>query len=230
MDCSLPGSSFHGIFHARVLEWVAISFSGGSSWPRERTWVSSIEDRCLTIWATKLGGFLHISLLKTHPIFISLPLSRSIMGLTPITSGLESLASLTLHCYHYNPFYMDYFVWKWKLLSHVWLFATSWTIQSMEFSRSEYWSGSSFPSPVDLPNLRIKPRSHKLQVNSLPAEPQGMSKNTGVGSLFLLQGLFLTQELNRGLLHCRMILYQLSYQGRFNSRKPFYFDSDIFVL
>ena len=39
------------------------------------------------------------------------------------------------------------------------------------------------------------------------------SKNTGVGSLSLLQQIFLTQELNRGLLHCRRILYQLSYQG-----------------
>ena len=37
MDCSLPGSSVHGIFQARVLEWVAISFSRGSSWPRDWT-------------------------------------------------------------------------------------------------------------------------------------------------------------------------------------------------
>ena len=44
----------------------------------------------------------------------------------------------------------------------------------------------------------------------LPAEPQGKTKNTGVGSLSLLQGIFLTQESNRGLLHCRQILYQLS--------------------
>ena len=40
MDCSLPGSSVHGIFQARVLEWVAISFSRGSSWPRDQNWVS----------------------------------------------------------------------------------------------------------------------------------------------------------------------------------------------
>ena len=58
-----------------------------------------------------------------------------------------------------------------------------------------------------------QPRSPALQVDSLPAEPQGKPKNTGVGSLSLLQGLFLTQELNPGLLHCRWILYQLSYQG-----------------
>ena len=48
---------------------------------------------------------------------------------------------------------------------------------------------------------------------SLPAEPPGKPKNTGVGSLSLLQWIFLTQELNRGLLHSRGILYQLSYQG-----------------
>ena len=70
-----------------------------------------------------------------------------------------------------------------------------------------------FPSPGDLPNTRIKPRSPTLQADSLPAEPQGKPKNTGVGSLFLLQGIFLIQELNQSLLPCRRILYQLSYQG-----------------
>ena len=62
---------------------------------------------------------------------------------------------------------------KGKSLSHVQLFATPWTIQSMEFSRLEYWSGQPFPSPEDLPNPGIKPRSPALQADSLPAEPQG---------------------------------------------------------
>ena len=53
MDCSLPGSSFHGIFQARVPEWVAFSFSTGSSQPRHRTRVSRIAGRCFTLWATK---------------------------------------------------------------------------------------------------------------------------------------------------------------------------------
>ena len=52
-----------------------------------------------------------------------------------------------------------------------------------------------------------------LQADSLPAEPQGMPKNTGVSSLSLLQQIFLTQESNWGVMHCRQILYQLSYQG-----------------
>ena len=70
-----------------------------------------------------------------------------------------------------------------------------------------------FPSPEDLPNPGIEPRSPALQANSLPAEPQGKPKNTGVGSLSLLQWIFPTQEWNLGLLHCRQILYCLSYQG-----------------
>ena len=49
---------------------------------------------------------------------------------------------------------------------------------------------------------------------SLPAEPQEKPKNTEVGSLSLLQQIFLAQELNQGLLHCRKILYKLSYEGR----------------
>ena len=64
-----------------------------------------------------------------------------------------------------------------------------------------------------LPNPGMEPRSTTLQVDSLPAEPQGKPKNTGGGRLSLLQQIFPTQELNRGLLHCRQILYQLSYQG-----------------
>ena len=58
----------------------------------------------------------------------------------------------------------------------------------------------------------VNPRLPHLQVDSLPAEPQGKPKNTGVGNLSFLQRIFLIQELNRGLLYCRQILYQLSYQ------------------
>ena len=53
MDCSLPGTSVHRIFQARVLEWVAIPFSRGSSWPRDRIPVFCTAGRFLTIWATR---------------------------------------------------------------------------------------------------------------------------------------------------------------------------------
>ena len=53
VDCSLPGSSIYGIFQARILEWVVISFSRRSSQPRDWTRVSHIVRRCFTIWATR---------------------------------------------------------------------------------------------------------------------------------------------------------------------------------
>ena len=53
MDCSPPGSTVHGILQARILEWVAMPFSRGSSWPRDQTWVSCTGGRFFTIWATR---------------------------------------------------------------------------------------------------------------------------------------------------------------------------------
>ena len=103
---------------------------------------------------------------------------------------------------------------KWKSLSRVQFFVTPWTTHSMEFSRPEYWSGQPFLSAGNLPNPGIKPRSPALQADySLPAEPQRKCKNTGVGSLSLLQWIYPTKKLNQGLLHCRQFLYQLSSQG-----------------
>ena len=69
------------------------------------------------------------------------------------------------------------------------------------------------PFSRDLPNPGTEPRSPALQVDSLPAEPQEKPKNTGVGSLCLLQQIFLTQKSNQSLLRCRRILYHLSHQG-----------------
>ena len=81
------------------------------------------------------------------------------------------------------------------------------------FSRQEYWTGLTCPPPGDLPNPGIEPRPPALQADSLPSEPPGKPKNTRVGGLSLLQGIFPTQESNWCLLHCRRILYQLSHQG-----------------
>ena len=53
MDHSPPGSSVHGILQARILEWVAIPFSRGSSWPRDQAQVSHIAGRFFTYWASR---------------------------------------------------------------------------------------------------------------------------------------------------------------------------------
>ena len=70
-----------------------------------------------------------------------------------------------------------------------------------------------FPFSRGSSQTGIEPRWPSLWADSLPAEPQGKPKNTGVGSPSLLQRLFLTQEPSWGLQHCRWILYQLSYEG-----------------
>ena len=74
------------------------------------------------------------------------------------------------------------------------------------FFRHKYWSGLPCPPPGNLPSPGIKPRSSSLQADSLPSEPPQKPKNTGVGNLSLLQGLFSTQGWNQGLLLCRRIL------------------------
>ena len=70
MDCSLPGSSINGILQAIVLEWVAISFSRGSSWRRDQTQVSHIVERCFTVWAIREDWVPNsqIGLLFTWPL------------------------------------------------------------------------------------------------------------------------------------------------------------------
>ena len=75
---------------------------------------------------------------------------------------------------------------KVKLLSRVRVFATLLTVayqapQSMGFSRQEYWRGLPFPSPGDIPNPGIEHSSPTLQVDSLPAEPQGKPPDSSVG-------------------------------------------------
>ena len=80
------------------------------------------------------------------------------------------------------------------------------------FSRPEYWSGLPCPPPGDLPKSGIEPRSPTLQADSLLSEAPGKPKNTGIGSLSLLQGIFPTQGSNPGLPHCRQVLYCLSHQ------------------
>ena len=73
VDYILPGAFVHGIFQAIVLEWIAISFSRGSSQPRDWTWVSHIVDRCFTVWATR-------EVISCVKLFYSLPVSISLIS------------------------------------------------------------------------------------------------------------------------------------------------------
>ena len=67
MECNPPGSSVHGIFQERILEWVSIFLSRGSSWPRDQTHVSCIGRQTLYHWATREVPFFKVSVYKhTH--------------------------------------------------------------------------------------------------------------------------------------------------------------------
>ena len=77
-----------------------------------------------------------------------------------------------------------------KSLTCVQLFVTPWTVAyqappSMGFSREEYWSGFPFPSPGDLPNPGIEPRSPALQADALLSEPQGSPIYLYIKSLYI---------------------------------------------
>ena len=85
---------------------------------------------------------------------------------------------------------------------------TDYTIHGIFQARILEWVAVPFSRGSSQPRYRTQVSS--LWADSLPAEPPGKPRNTGVGSLSLLQWLFPTQESNQGLPHCRWILYQLS--------------------
>ena len=191
MDCSPPGSSVHGIFQTRILDWVAISFSSGSSQPRDWTQISRIVGRRFIVWATRevstkqekkwrLVAFLPLGVGMSGNIKVDLwPRAREERELqflrlrqcfTTLTTCPELLKPL-----HPSPFRKDI----------------------MFILHSE---------------------SHSVMSNSL--WPYGLyspwnspGQNIGVDSLSLLQGIFPTQGSNPGLPHCRQILHQLSHKG-----------------
>ena len=138
-----------------------------------------------------------------------------------ILTTISDACSLTKHLvtpkYNFRMYerqviwFITFHLWKWKLLSHVWLFATPWN-SPWNSPGQNTGVGSRSLLQGDLPNPGIEPRSPALQADSLPSKLPGKPKNIGVGSLSFLQGIFPTQESNWGLLYCKWILYQLSYQ------------------
>ena len=179
MDYNLPGSSFHGIFLARILEWVAISFCRGSSQPRDQTQVSHISCIAGKLFIAEPHGKLYLRPYNWHKVacrmsaavkhisifFFPLQCSEEIKHIpvsdrnppghrqpegrikgTPLGeaggdwgSGVNRLSQVL--CLVLIPSLNTFSPTKWKSLSCVRFFETPWTIQSMEFSRPEYWSG-----------------------------------------------------------------------------------------
>ena len=129
MDYSLPGSSVHGIFQARLLEWVAISCSRGPSRPRDRThvlcllyWlVGSLPLHCQVSPKTQHGKIKHPGFLKAWYYFFCLLVTLLLLLLSHFSRVRLCVTSYTAA--HLAP-------------------------PSLGFSRQEHWSGLPFPSPV----------------------------------------------------------------------------------
>ena len=107
---------------------------------------------------------------------------------------------------------------KVKSLSRVWLFATPWTVAhqaspSMEFSRHEYWSGLPIPSPGDLPDPGIEPRSPALQADTLPSElPGNLESTIWISSNKLYEDIFFLQAPTL-ILKLLALLWILTYEN-----------------
>ena len=93
MDCNLPDSSVHGILQARILEWVAISYFRGSSWPRDQTQISYTAGRFFTIWATSSVQFSSVSQSCPTPCN---PMNRRMPGL-PVHHQLPEFTQTHVH-------------------------------------------------------------------------------------------------------------------------------------
>ena len=150
MDFSPSSSTVHGISQARILDWVAILFSRGSSQPRDQTCISCI-DRWILPSLSQQGSLDKDAAPAAKPLQSCLtlcnPIYRSPPGY-PIPGILQARTLEWVAISFSN-------AWKWKVkvkpLSRVWLLATRWTAAyqappSMGFSRQEYWSGAPLPS------------------------------------------------------------------------------------
>ena len=128
MDCSLPGSFVHGILQARILEWVAISFSRGSSRPRYQTRVSCIAGRFFTIWAARKAHLcIHVFILPKTPLLSRLPHNieqssmcytvgpywLSILNIDVYMSVSNSLTIPSSHPPHWQPLVHSLNPWDW---------------------------------------------------------------------------------------------------------------------
>ena len=91
MDCSPPASSVHGIFQGRILEWVTIPFSGGSSQPRDQTWVSCIAGSFFTVWAMReASSYFSFVFINFYYLLIWL-YQVFVVAFEPLSCGMQDL-------------------------------------------------------------------------------------------------------------------------------------------
>ena len=171
MNCTPPGFSVHGISQARILEWVVIFFSRGSSRPRDQTLISCIGRWIFFLPLNHLGS---PNLAEIKSDRKTLPISQRLCFLN-LLSQIFAAAKLLQSC----PTLCDP------------IDGSSPGPLSLGFSRQEYWSGLPFPSPRHacllscFSHVRLCATLWK-QPTRLLCPQDSLGKNTGVGCHFLL--------------------------------------------
>ena len=193
MDCSLPRSSIHGIFQARILEWVAISFSRRSSQPRDWTLVSRIVGRLFTVWATREVAQVTKSKPNSRGWIKEMKPTREFLSKMPSTrkSGLKNN-----YCYSW-PFRS----FSLKSGNFLWIYITTFVLQNSfgrarcpniaPFPQLTLWRHQQTPAPVPVTSLW---KSHHSQ------------EHTASKCIFL----FFPQKHNSHVWECRVCWYCLT--------------------
>ena len=173
MDCSLSGSSVHGVFQARVLEWIAISFSRWSSWPRNWTRVSCIAGRCFTVWATRET---HETSFKNANLSM-FPRKRFLQWLPVCRRRRKLFQAVKIACvklwswWHMYSAQVTFFIWIARLLSSwrdgrgpSWVVLTAiwWSLHRPVFSN--VFLGAYIIFKI----IQILQRNHELSSHALP--------------------------------------------------------------
>ena len=164
--CQAPLSI--GFFQTRISDWVAISFSKGSAWPKDQTHISCIGRQILYHWATKEA--LKSAILTHTPLLFRFP---SQLGHHSVLSRVPCGIQYVLITYLFYT-WKEWIEYTWKecivtqscpaLCDPMNYSPTGSSVRGI--SRQEYWSGLPFPSPGDLPDAGIESESPTLQADS----------------------------------------------------------------
>ena len=197
MDCSLPGSSVHRIFQARILEWVVISFSRRASQPRDWTQVSRVVGRRFTIWATRLYSSWNWAWILQWVAFPSGDLPNSEIKPRSPALQVDSLPRELFSIHAEKSFREN---------------------SSCVYDKNSPESGNKGDITQHCAVCLVT-QSCPILCDPMDCNPLGffvhgdsLSRNTGLDCHALLQGIFPTQRSNPGLPHCRWIIYCLSHK------------------
>ena len=175
VNCSLAGSSVHRILQAGILEWVAIPFSRGSSWPRDWTWISCIASRFFTVWTTResqviiiFSHFIHFFfwgfwyfLLSDQSVFFLMAV-YVILGIILHLKTIKKSFIFSLYTFSSLNYQELFFCSVMEKRSNIF------SRLRANFTNNVYWIVYSLPNWLEIPSLLYSndPRNYDFNLNS----------------------------------------------------------------